>query len=80
MKRTKLVSSPDDWYPSIEGKYVEVTIHKDAKASLRVTVFGADDFGLELSDLTLTEALLTFRKIKDGITQTYLKSLGFTQF
>ena len=80
MKRTKLVSSPDDWYPSIEGKYVEVTVHKDAKASWRVTVFGSDDIGLELKNLTTTEAFLIFRKIRDGITQTYLKSLGFTQF
>jgi hypothetical protein len=40
-------------------------------------VWGADDFGLEKTGMTVTEAFDMFRAIKHGVTKQDLRQRGF---
>ena len=43
----KLVEAKDDWYPCIDGKFVEVYF---TPVNGRLSVWGDDDFGMEMPE------------------------------
>lgn len=80
MKHTKRVKSPDNWHPSFDDGTVEVNLHyykQEGRKKWRLSVWGDDDFGMEIDDLDINKAFEIFRKIDDGITQKRLKEIGF---
>jgi hypothetical protein len=80
MKKTKKVTTAEDWYPTADDGTVTVSIHKDRKKGAyawRVAVWGDDDYGLERPNISITEAYDLFRCIGDGTTKQHLKDQGF---
>ena len=75
--RKKRVQTPDNWFTTAPDGKVDVSLHKDKKASWRVALLGYDDFGLELGGMQQQEAFALFRKISDGVTISSLRLLGF---
>lgn len=76
----KLVKTPDEWFPTLPGSKVEVTLHEDAPGTHRVAIWGEDDFGMEKVFTTadsLGEALLMFHSIKSPVKIEWLKQQGF---
>jgi len=78
-KRQKQVTTPDDWYPTATDGTVRVSLMHDSPGAFnwRVAVWGDDDFGMELFDLSMLGGLDTFNRITDGITQERLRNWGF---
>lgn len=67
---TKLVETPEDWYPPIENKYVKVTFWPHDG---RLTVWGDDDFGMEIDRATRKQ----FEDLcSSSITKERCKKLG----
>lgn len=72
------IPSPDSWYPNYEDGTVRVGF--DSKNNyFKVSVWGADDFGLEKEFTTRLEAIELYRKLSKCsiITIKQLKELGF---
>ena len=85
LEMVKYVTTPDDWYPTFQGQTVRVRMvrlraYGDSLGGIRVCVWGADDFGMEMDfkgDKALSRAAEKFEVINDGITQDALRSMGF---
>ncbi len=78
MKRAKNVKTPDDWYPTAPNGTVSVFVgRRKTEKDWHVSVWGDDDFGLELGGLDIKGAFDTFRNIKNGVTQKDLRKLNF---
>lgn len=80
MKKTKKVTTSEEWHPTADDGTVTVSIHRDGKKGAtgwRVAVWGDDDYGLERPNLSITEAYDLFRSIGDGVTKQWLKGQGF---
>jgi hypothetical protein len=73
---TQYVNSPDDWHPNYGKNFnlVAVTWHPLKKS---ITVFGADDFGMELQSTTY-EFFKEF--CCNLVTINRCKELGFERF
>lgn len=93
--RNKWVRSNEDWYPTIEGNSVypnpdycnplpdpavKVRVSQLTTKQWRVSVWGGDDYGLEidLPEGHELEAQHLFDNIKDYVTQDQLFQWGFT--
>ena len=77
-KKTKLVPTTENWHPTENGA-VEVTLSRDGPNNWRVSVWGADDFGMEKDGMTLTHAMATYRALDVKISQSWLRNLGFSE-
>jgi len=85
---TRLVFSPEDWFPSFPDGMVSgsvIRMHQSGPRCLRICFWGDDDFGMELNldvpadtDLQLEVQRWTewLERLKQ-ITQADLKKLGF---
>ena len=88
----KMVIVTDDWYPCFEGNKVEVSLSINYLDTLnyhfvRICVWGADDFGLEMDyEDENYENLISkynewketiFDKAQDGINQKWFMERGF---
>lgn len=84
----KWIITREDWYPSFDGGKLQVSWHSDrtwhpelekhgAVYAWRVTVWGADDHGMELSFKSSKAAKKMFDKVSDFVTKNQLKELGF---
>ena len=78
-KLSQLVRTSDNWYPCIDTDKVSVTLHYGKENG--ISVWGDDDFGMELSlpNYTRTDALFLYRSIvkKPVLTIAWLKEKGF---
>ena len=77
---TKMVAVTEDWYPPFKtetGSAVLVSIYRFGPDNHRVSVWGADDFGLELEGLDEATAFRLYDSIVDGVTQDSLRDKGF---
>lgn len=71
-KHTKYISASDDWFPSYRGGKVAVSWYNDDR---RISVRGADDFGME--KLGTTRAEYDFIVSNAPISQEMLRVRGF---
>lgn len=73
----------DDWYPNFEGNIVAVSLLKlndiPPNNCWRVSIWGADDDGMEKDFLTRIEALDEFNLLPEVITKDYLIDRGFSR-
>ena len=73
---------PEDWYPNFDGDKVRVGLHvlydedKD-KCRYKVSVWGADDFGMAMFFKVRAEAEWAYNAIGDGVTREALYGYGF---
>lgn len=72
----------DDWYPAFEMPCVEVKLQPISDGSHRVSVWGADDFGMFKDFETQTQARSMFAIIQrlTDVKQKDLKKLGFERY
>ena len=88
----RMITVTDDWYPCFEGNSVKLSMFISYADELhyhfvRICVWGADDFGLEMNyDDTDYNNLISkynewkeriFDKADDGINQDWFYNLGF---
>lgn len=75
---TKWILTNEDWYGTPADKKIEVSFIKLGNETLRVCVWGNDDFGLE-RDYPIAErleALKLYESITDNTTQFQMKERG----
>lgn len=86
--KEKMVHTEEDWYPSffqtsnIGGTartvaMVKVSLHKRGANDYWVSIWGADDFGVERQLTDLTEALNCYRGIRPLVKRAKLLNDGF---
>lgn len=88
----KWVQTPDDWYPSFskpewtgpqdpaqrgKGGFVLVRFSHLSDGLYRVSVWGADDTGMELDLKSRMEALALYKILPNPVTKLELCALGF---
>jgi hypothetical protein len=79
-KTTIMVTSEDDFCPSFENDKVELNLSERCPhtGSNFVSVWGADDLGMDIEIKDLTKARELFRKLKKStISFQMLYDLGF---
>jgi len=73
----------DDWYPTYFKHTVELTLHDQlTDGSWRVSVWGADDFGMNFDFGTEIDAQNMYFALcmKEKVNIKELEKLGFTRF
>jgi len=71
-KITKMIKTNENWHPSFEGGFLQVNF---VPAIGRMSVWGADDFGMEMLENTATYD--QFKWIcSEPITKTRCKQIG----
>jgi hypothetical protein len=87
MRKTKWIKTKEDWYPSykpgewgnpLQCEALRVSMSILTTGEWRVSVWGADDHGLEKDfqeDLE-TEAQMLYDEISDYYTEAKLRSIG----
>lgn len=77
LRRGLRVPTPDDWYPTLEGGFVEMKSMQLSDGTWRICFWGGDDFGMEhdTKDREVHRALL--RRIPSVVTIKGLEELGF---
>ena len=85
-KKTKFLSTSDNWYPNYPDNQVEVSLHFDEGENggntWRVSVWGEDDMGMELGGMvSYVESLELFKKLDriQPLKQKQLVQLGFVK-
>ena len=88
----KMITVTDEWYPCYEGNKVRVSLFISNLDELnyhfvRICVWGADDFGLEMDYIDLNyESLISkynewketiLDKLTDGVNKEWFLSKGF---
>jgi hypothetical protein len=80
-RQQKFIRTSEEWYPTVSGQ-VRVIFQRlesrNARPLWRVSVWGGDDFGMEL-DLPETEkvrAQRVYNSIVDFTTQAQLQAMG----
>ena len=71
-KHTKYIPASDDWFPSYRDGKVAASWHNDDR---RISVWGADDFGME--KLETTRAEYDFIVSNAPVSQEMLRRRGF---
>ena len=87
---TRMVRVTDDWNPCFEGNTVQMTLKRSAFAGAHIcklSVWGADDKGVELEFRTTNELLAIdvyelwkthiFDKVPDGVDKIWFFEHGF---
>jgi hypothetical protein len=77
--KQKFVTTKDNFHPSYDNDCVLVSLYKIDKNKYTISVWGDDDFGLEIFIKSNPEAYYNFNKIEDGVTISFLKNKGFQQ-
>ena len=86
-REEKWVLTNEDWYPSVDGK-IHIALNHDRRYNQklreygptfawRVSVWGADDTGMEQSFDSLEAAQQMFKRIVDLTTKAQLFEWGF---
>ena len=87
-KRKRMITVSDDWYPCYNDNKVMLGLYifEDDDYAVKMTVWGADDFGLELGyyNLSKQEAIDTFNSLLDlfnsvpeNTNKTWFRDKGF---
>lgn len=82
-KQVVYKKTTDDWYPNFPDDQVKVILCQTGTTTrpgeFRVSVWGGDDFGMEIDSEDLNEAKMVFSLVKEMkiITKTELRKLGF---
>ena len=83
-EETKFVSTKEDWYPNYPNNKIKVHIglYNFNYLYTKITIFGADDYGLEieLKGDNYNKLLELYNQISDFITKDELERMGFTRF
>jgi hypothetical protein len=79
-REEKWLKTPDDWYPTYEEGKVKASFMPLSDGLFRVSVWGADDFGIYRDFKSRMEAKMVFGSLPDPITQKHLYALGFERF
>jgi len=85
MKRKSVfIKATDDWCPNFPNDEVELSICKLTfpETLYRVSVWGADDCGMNVDIKDINEALALYNKIKSKgtVNMQYLSKLGLESF
>lgn len=83
--RTKRLPTTDDWHPNGPRNTVECCVYRDdARTTVprrgpvfRVTVWGADDTGMEAGFSSEKDAYLMYDSLPNPITMEWLRQKGF---
>jgi len=67
----------DQWYPNYPGDTVKVRVTRLSDGKWRVSVWGADDDGMECDLRLQDEALALFEALPKVITKADLTARGF---
>ena len=89
--KVRMLPVTDNWHPCYEGNTVRLRLSLNYYNGfyVRLSAWGADDFGLDLDRYADTEeeALNLYKEmenlfdsIPDGVEQDYFYNLGFEQF
>jgi len=75
------VQTTDDWYPNWEGNTVCVSVVLLNPPGIRISIWGADDDGMERDSTTITvaEAIEFVKSMPVPITKEWLESVGFVR-
>jgi hypothetical protein len=78
---SKYVKTSDDFHPNCEGDTVNVAALRCGTSRWIVVVWGDDDFGMELTDLTCAQAKEMYDKINSTsqTNVTWLTGKGFVR-
>jgi hypothetical protein len=77
--RDVMRSTSDDWYPCFPDKTVRVRVTRLSTGSWRVSVWGADDDGMEIDVSLQARALDIFETLPRVITKKDLTARGFVR-
>lgn len=75
--RKEMRPTTDDWYPNFPGNMVEVNVQELSNKLWRVSVWGNDDYGMEIDVQTRMQALDIYQSLPIIITQQDLYERGF---
>ncbi len=78
-KEEKMVRTVDDWCPNYEGGTVKVCMCIWEDRPARITIFGADDFGVEIEG-SESEIRKIYDEMPDVITVKWTYDHGFKDF
>jgi hypothetical protein len=67
----------ENWYPNFPGDTVQVFLREHKNGACKVSIWGADDMGVELDNIDKEYAHWLFDAIGDGITRDALYDFGF---
>ncbi len=67
----------DEWYPNYTNNQVRLRVGSLSNGSWRVSVWGADDFGMEFDLKTRHQALMIYQELPSIITIKHLEQIGF---
>lgn len=78
-KRCCMVPTTDNWYPTYDGGYVQVSLIPLSDGTWRCCVWGDDDFGLDFDTEDRQKATEMYELVTamPNVVVAHLKRLGF---